>query len=640
MATTPAGQPEQDKQIVRIWDDPESRIHFLETVLKKKEWEAVIYHPDFAPDGTQRTGNSTPLPELNAKLAAQGYKTILGQDENGIPTLTVRNFGSDTKLAESIRELGFTKGMTHKITHLGEPLGNAMQKTADMVKHVASDKARLIGGLYMIGDLILIFAGLGNKKGQEADASEGFGAALKDPANMLQSAAGVAATIQSLIYMGFAKEGSEAMYSDLMKRAKEAREQGKDLLDASVWEDTRDTGPKGLLGLPHKVLKSYPIQLGALTQVAGQLGLLASGGIRLQRSKHDTSADAPGMRRGAMQDMFTAATSVIGWSLLTKTKPEKIAEEDKLPWNNPKRVWQEMSEKPNQFASGFLTAATLSGIAAGRSKNNNIQTMGNLTYLLGDGIMFMTNSDDYGAAARGNSGLLAEAAERFVQASPVILGEKEQAQFVGQLADHLAERSLHEEAKKQKRSAHVTDAEVKDLSQRIAAGLNAKLPKVNDRTNEAAARVAAIVQNFHPTVGEKITDALCTTISSMEGVAIDKEEFKSHVVRQTEYAKDKPAQLVKMDDIAKPMADLLFAVPGAATPEAVNKLYDAVDEYIRPEPIKGMQPLEQAINQTAVQDIATLSQAQQQAANPPVGAHTAALAAARQQQAQGAPLSR
>jgi hypothetical protein len=641
MTATPAGQPEQDKQIVRIWDDPESRINFLETVLKKKEWEAVIYHPDFAPDGTQRAGNNTPLPELNAKLTAQGYKTILGQDENGIPTLTVRNFGSDTKLTDTIRELGFTKGMTHKITHLGEPLGNAMQKTADMVKHVASDKARLIGGLYMIGDLILIFAGLGNKKGQEAGASEGFASALKDPANMLQSAAGVAATIQSLIYMGFAKEGSEAMYSDLMKRAKEANAQGKDLLDASVWENARDTGaPKGLLGLPHKVLKSYPIQLGALTQVVGQLGLMASGGIRLKRSKHDTSADAGSMRRGAMQDMLTATTSVIGWSLLTKTKPEKIADEDKLPWGNPKRVWQEMSEKPNQFASGFLSAATLSGIAAGRAKGNNIQTMGNLTYLLGDGIMFMTNSDDYGAAARGNSGLLAEAAERFVKASPVILGAKEQAQFVGQLADHLAERSLHEEAKKQKRSAPVTDAEVKDLSQRIAAGLNAKLPKVNDRTNEAAARIAGIVQNFHPVVGEQITDALCATISKMDGVAIDKDELKTHVVRQTEYAKDKPAQLVKMDDIAKPMADLLFAVPGAATPEAVNKLYDAVDEYIRPEPVKGMQPLEQAINQTAVQDIAAVSQAQQHAANPPVGSHTAALAAARQQQAQGAPLSR
>lgn len=634
---TPTGQPEQEKHVVRIWDDPESRIHFLETVLKKKEWSAVVYHPDFAPDGSQKANASTPLPELSQKLNAQGYKTSLGRDENGIPILNVRNFGSDSKLSESIRELGFAKGMTHKITHLGEPLGNAMQKTADLVKHVASDKARLIGGLYMVGDLILIFAGLGNKKGQEAGAGGGFMDTLKDPANALQSAAGVAATIQSLIYMGFAKEGSEAMYSDLMKHAKDASEQGKNLLDADVWKDSGQHAPKGLMGLPHKVLKNYPIQLGALTQVVGQVGLLASGGIRLKRAKTDTSADAGSIRRGAMQDMLTATTSVVGWSLLTKTKPEKIDDADKHPWSDPRRVWQEMSEKPNQFASGFLSAATLSGIAAGRAKGNNIQTMGNMTYLLGDGIMFMTNSNDYGAAAMGQSGMLAEAAERFVKASPMIMGAKEQGQFVEQLATHVASRSLHEEAKKAKKGGKVSEQDIAALSERIAADLNAKLPAVNERTNEAAARIANVVKTFHPTVGAKITDALCDVVSTMDGVAIDKEELKTHVVRQTEYAKDAPTKLVKMDDVAQPMADLLFAVPGAATPDAVNKLYDALDAYIRPEPMQNQQKLEQTINQTAVQNIAAVSQREN--TPPSMGAHTAALAAARQN-GQGAALTR
>lgn len=635
--TQPA-ETAQEQQVIRIWDDPESRIHFLETVLKDKQWEAVVYHPDFAPDGTQKPNADTPLPELAQKLIEQGYQAVQGRDENGIPILTVKNFGSDTKLSDSIKELGFAKGMTHKITHLGEPLGNAMQKTADMVKHVASDKARLIGGLYMVGDLILIFAGLGNKKGKDgADASAGFMNTLKDPANLLQSGAGVMATLQSLIYMGFAKEGSDAVYSDLMKHAKEAREQGKDLLDAGAWESKAQSGPKGLLGLPHKVLKDYPIQLGALTQVAGQLGLMASGGIRLSRTKGQTGADNAAMRRGAMQDMLTATTSVIGWSLLTKTKPEKIDDADKAAWSNPKRVWQEMSEKPNQFASGFLSAATLSGIAAGRAKGNNIQTMGNLTYLLGDGIMFMTNSNDYGAAGMGSSAMLAEAAEKFVKSSPMILGEKEQGQFVQQLSAHLAERTLHDDAKKQKRKAPVTDQEVQALSQRIAAGLNAKLPRVNDHANEAAARIANVVQSFHPSVGDKITDALCDSIVAMPGVAIDKAELKSHVVRHTEYAKETPPQLVKIDDISKPIADLLFSIPGAATPEAVNKIYDAVDAHIRPDP-KGLEPLEQTINQTAMQDIAAVSRAQSAQQQPQMGAHTAALAA--RQNGQGANLSR
>lgn len=628
--------------MIRIWDDPESRIHFLETVLKKKEWEAVVYHPDFAPDGTQKPDAATPLPELARKLADKGYHTTLGRDDNGIPILKVKHFGSDTSLASSIKELGFAKGMTHKLANIGEPLGNAMQKTADMAKYIASDKARLIGGLYMVGDLILIFAGLGNKKDANT-AGHGFANVLKDPANLLQSTAGVLATIQSLIYMGYAKEGSEAVYSDLMKQVTAAREQGRDPLDTGAWQTKTQGGPKGLFGLPHKVLKDYPIQLGALTQVAGQVALMASGGIRLKRTTSDMGPDAASMRRGAIQDMLTATTSVMGWSLLTKTKSEKIAKEDKLPWSNPKRVWQEMSEKPNQFASGFLSAATLSGIAAGRAKGNNIQTMGNLTYLLGDGILFMTNSEHYGAAGMGNTAVLAEAAERFIKESPAIFGEKEQAQFVQQLADHLAERSLHDEAKKQKRNVAVDEKAVRALSERIASGLNAKLPRVNDRANEAAARIANVVKTFHPSVGDRITDALCDSIVALPGVAIGKEELKSHVVRHTEYAKDTPPQQVKMDDVAKPIADLLFSIPGAATPEAASKIYDAVNAHIRPDP-KGVERLEETINRTAMQDIAAASRAQGhgQSAPPPssqAGAHTAALTAAREN-GQGANLSR
>lgn len=635
MAEAKATGKQEETQVVRIWDDPESRINFLETVLKDKEWEAVVYHPDFAPDATQKPNAATPLPELEQKLLARGYKTQLGQDANGIPILKIRNFGADTSLVDAVQELGFAKGMTHKITHIKEPLGNALSKTAHMVKHIASDKARLIGGLYMVGDLFLIFAGLGNKQGQEGTVGHGITGAFKDKANLLQSAAGVAATIQSLIYMGFAKEGSEGMYSELMNRAKDASAHGKDLLDASVWADKTDGGPKGLLGLPHKILKSYPIQLGALTQIAGQAALMGSGGIRLKRAMGDGSADARRAKRGALQDMFTATTSMIGWTLLTKTKSEKIAEEDKLPWSNPKRVWQEMSANPNKFASGFLSAATLSGIAAGQAKGNKIQTMGNLTYLVGDGIMFATKSDDYGAEALGNSAMLAEAAERFVKAAPVLLGAKEQAQFVQQLSNHLAERSLHEDAKKTKQP--VTTQAVQELGQRIAADLTAKLPNVNAKANEAAARIAHVVEQFHPYVGEKIVDSLCATVSQLNGVSIDAAELKSHVVRQLEFSKDAPTKQIKMDDVAKPLADLFFALPGGATPDAVNKIYDALDAHLRPEPMQSQEKLETAINQVAQQAVVEAAQQQAPAQQAPAaGAHSAALLA-RQQNGMGAP---
>lgn len=620
--------PMEESKIIRIWDDPESRIHFLETVLKGKEWEAVVYHPNFAPDGTQRKGASTPLPELQKKLATLGYETSLGQDENGIPILNIRNFGHDTTLNNSIKELGFVKGMTHKITHIGEPLGNVLQKTADMVKHVATDKARLVGGIYLVGDVLMFAAAFFNKDEKKGLDSrpwmEKFKEKMVDPANQLQSVSGILATLQSVIYMKYAEQGSEAMYSELMKQADQAREQGVDLLSAEAWKNKHENNSKGLLNFPNKLLRDYPLQMGALSQIAGQVALMASGGIRLRRNIGVGGEKAQELRQGAVMDMATGALSVTGWSLLTKTKPKKVAEEDRLPWSDPRRVWQEMSANPNQFASGFLAAATIAGYIGGEKKKNPIQKAQNATYLMGDGVIALTNSEHYGAEGMSNSAMLAEAADHFIKASPMILGEKEQGQLVEQLSAYLAERHLYEAARKSKHSPEVTDAQVSELGWRIAEELNAKLPKVNHRANEAAKCIAGLVRSFNPTEGAKLTEALCDAICDMEGVVIDKEELKAHVLRQTEYPKEPAEKLVKMEDIAKPMANLVFAIPGAATPASVDKIYSIVDEHVRPEPLKGKEPLERAINDKAARDVSE-AMGQQKPQPVPVGVHTAAL---------------
>lgn len=604
---------EENNRIVHIWDDPESRINFLETVLKGQSWEAKIYQPPVA--------GAEPLQNLVGQLQQKGYRTELGQDENGLATLSVKNFGDDTKLLTAVKDMGLTAGVGYKLTHIREPLGNAMHKTKELFKHVATDKARLLGGLYLLGDVFLIGAGFGNKDGGHG-GGHGFKGMFKDPANLLQSATGIAATAQSLIYMAFAKEGGEAIYSELMKKAETASAQGTNLFDDAMWQDA---GKKPGLGIVSKVFKDHPLQIGAFAQILGQVSLFGSGGIRFARAKNGIGPSDPtelaAQKSGAFKDMITAVNSIAGWSLMMK-KPKEIEDEDKLPWSNPKRIWQEAQASPNQFASGFLGVASVAGVGAAMNKKNNVQMLANVTYLVGDGVMFATNSNHYGAEGMNNADMLSDAAEKFVVTSPMILGKDEQAQFVGQLSKYVATRTASEAARKEKRD--VSPQEVEELAGRIAYGLNSKLPETHPKTYEVAGKAAAIVSKFHPAFANQIAAELATAICEAPSVMISQEELQQSILAQTDLSPN--VDIVEMKHVAKPMADLAFAIPGGANAERVNRLYDAIDDLVKPTPKAGLQ-LEQTINETATQDVQqAVAQTAQDAG---VGSHVAALQASR-----------
>lgn len=606
--STVAKEDGQSNHIVRIWDAPETRINFLETILKDKEWEAVVYHPDFAPDGKQKANPSTPLPELAEKLQTRGYKTALGQDENGIPTLTVRKFGSDTSLATALGEMGFVKGMTHKISNIGEPLGNAISKVGALCKYMFTDKARLIGTTYLLGDLFLAGAGSDGKK------------------DKLKTLAGVGATLQSLIFMAFAKEGSEAMFSKLMATADKSVKEGRDLLDADTWRqmEVKSHNP---LSMGHRFLQRYPIQLGALAQIAGQVALFSSGVKGLRQG---------GDKKGALSDMMTGVSSSIGWSLVMRHGKE-VPDEEKAAPGTPKRLWQEMSANPNKFASGFLAASTATGIIGGifdrdgdvptldkdatvkekvkhlYQNSNKAQVLAYSTYLVGDGVMFATQSEHYGAKGMADADMLATAAEEFIKASPLVLGVKEQEQLVGNLSEYLANRAAEEVARKEKRE--MSDEDISLLTKRIGKNLMAKLPAVNPRTNEVAGHIAGIVGAFHPQLGNPIVEALCETFSKVHGVAIDDDELKTHVMRQVEYAPE-PDKKVTVKDIEKPLAALVQSLPGAASADVVDRMFTALGDYLQPEQAASRARPEQEV----------------------VGQHTAALASRPQPAGVGARL--
>lgn len=592
-------EEQHDLQVIHIWDDPESRIAFLETILKKEHWQAVIYQP--TAQDHQTPGAVHSLTDLAKTFKEKGYEVELGADQNGIPTLSLKNFGSSTSLIGFIKQRGLVKGVGRKLTDIGEPLGVAMNKTSQLFKHIAGDKARLIGGMYMLGDLFLVGSGFSNKA--EGHGHNGL-AAMKDPANALQTTAGVCATLQSLIYMGFAKEGSEAMFSELMKKAEKASAEGKDLLNVEEWKNV-ETERKhgGPVGLVQRLLRNHPLQAGAGAMLLGQMGLLASGGIRLKRSLNPgagttmSAQELGDQRKGAISDMVTAVNSLTGWSLMMK--PERAAH-SKRPWMDIRRLWDEVQSAPNKFASAFLGVASLAGVGAAASKHNKLQMMGNMSYLAGDGVMFVTKGDSYGSQGRSNAELLAEAAARFVEVSPIVMGKEQQANFVKQLSDYISERSLTEQARKTKKAP--TDEEVQALSARISEVLASKIPAVNAKAMDVAGTAAEIVSHFHPEFADKIAGALARSLCEVKSVVIEPDELKEYILGQVDKSKEASAKIVQMRDIIKPLSELVFSVPGAANADVVNHIYDSVDEYVRPSPANAEQ-LEAALNAKAAIDM-------------------------------------
>lgn len=613
---------EAETRTVHIWDDPESRIQFLETILQGQAWEGVIYHPSLNEE--RLPGGPHPLSSMAQELQARGYKTELGADKNGIPTLNLKHFGNNTKLLEATREMGLVKGVGYKLGNLGEPLGDAMHKTASFIKQVAGDKARLAGALYGVADTTLIFSGMGNKSENSSALAK-----LKDPANVLESMLGVCGLIQSYIFMAFSKEGSGAMYKELMDKAEAAEKQGTSLFDDALWKEGRESKWPGPLAAVEQVLKKNPIASGAAVQILGKASLLSAGGIRLARTMKGETASPLGLaeqRRGAISDMVGSLSSMAGWTLLLKGKKEKDPNIDELPWNDPKRIWQTVQSEPNKFAAPFLAMSSVMGVTAAKDKKNKVQLLGNSTFLAGDALIFAMGSGPSDAA--GRAALLATAAEQFIENAPLVLGKEEQKQFVGQVCDYLAERSLRDAT--QKGEVGPTKEAIAELSGKISYGLKAKLPTIHPKAYELAGRAAAIVDQFHPEFAETISGTLALAISENPNVVMGVDELKETIIQQVDAGKTPSSKLVQMKDVAEPISQLLFAIPGGANAETANRLYDALDNHIRPTP-RDPQQLENAINTTAERDMMLATQKEQ-------GRHLAALALARQSETgQGAP---
>ena len=587
-------------QRVHIWDDPESRINFLETTLRDKEWEAVIYEP--VEQGTGR------LPALKKELDEKNYKTTLGKDANGIPTLTITHFSHETSLLKSFQELGFTRGIKHSFDNAGASLSQFIKKAKDTASFLVSNPAKITGFIYLLGDLVFSFGSSGEKdENAKGNALQRYIAGFKDKDNALTRTYGYLGALQSLIFMSYATEGPEQYRNEFQRKLKEANVDQKSLSEVKEWLNKPER--KNI----HRTIEKNAITIGSIVQIVGRMLYIGRGYMIYNKGK--TKGDQGNVLSG-LANMIDGSLSISGWIALA-SKPKKYDDKDKASWTNPKRYYQELRSNTEKFASGVFLGSSLLGIASGLAEDSlpegskdigvsalykNIKSglkdpekrkemlggsilIGNSIYLSGDVLVGTLPKDKYEGGQIDESELLAELTAQSVKDLDLIMGEQEKQEVLHDIAEYYVNSTMQAKEKADQPSPEHLALIVKNVEKGAKKILAAE--ELTTPLEELANRAADLTLRFGLEQRNSVIEALSNTLATSEGIAANineiKEAIKLALANKEVALKHKGVQLSKAimaADVKKPLAALVSAIPGEQTAQEAMDLYAAIQPFV------------------------------------------------------------
>lgn len=566
--------PQEPTENIHIYDHPESRIAFLETALADQQWRATIY-----PSALEGERNPSAIRDV---LQHHGYVVEDSRDRFGNPTLSVLHLPENSSLRENVRTLGLARGVEHTLGHMSaEKLFDKIKKS---VHYVIDDKAHLYSAFYLVGDTLLTFCGADNKtSGAKSSFTEKL-KTLREPENALQSLSGLCSTFNSLIAMVYAQEGNSRDYKHMKEQFYSAMIHGKDPTDPASWASPEEH--HGPVANANRWIEDHPIPAAATAQIASQLLLMASGGMRwqnalpelkeLQRTRPSEAVMCEREKalgklvRGSKRDIARGVVSTLGW-LAMLYPAHKVGKKE--AWNNPKRAWQEFQEHPERFASILTGGASVVGVMGGRDKDNFSQSAGEISLILGDATIFFTEISEYGGKPTLEK--LAKNAAKFISESPALFDDEQRASFVQRVAHYL---SGHMAA----RDAHWNlEANAPKLVEAIAKDLQ-PLP---NRLHDAAQELASLVATIPAAQRKSAVGALCEALCAIPGVYVGKECLEKQVSdRLATVSPPSPDTPLSMRAAAPHVAALITHVPTLAIAGNAMRLYDVLTQFAAASP--------------------------------------------------------
>ncbi|MFO1242393.1 MAG: hypothetical protein U1E36_04235 [Rickettsiales bacterium] len=599
---------------VHIWDNPESRIRFLETVLGGKDWEAVVHADPAYPHSTGLQN----LNRISEELTRHGFTTRLASDEHGQPILHIHHLGDEIGLLASVHELGLVDGARRTLFHLDQPFGNAMKHTRDFLMNVTENPAKALGGLYMVSDIFQIFS----EAHYDAREAKAHGhrtsvprEAFKHYANLfngkeleksLMSFAGLMTTFNSMILLFCAQDGREEQLKSLNKQMHKAIADGVDPLHPDVWKDP--TPEHGMIAGISRFLRRHPIESAAMSQIIGQVGQFASGGMRYRTAKKTMNVK---LQSEGFNNMGRAATSALSWTIFMM--PNKNIEHKDPDLMSPHRWVQEFQDNPQRFSALLSAGASLFGVRASMQGGKTLQKYSEMSYLLGDATMLFVNKSHYGVEGAAAQEALGKAAATFIITAPLVFGEESEKQFVSSLGRYLAARSIEQNMAKNvlgvdARTIETAKAEmVESLAPQISQAIFKELAGKSDKLEKIAHSVAQILLLFPEESRDKTRTAIAEATATMPGVYVEADEMCKLVrIEEQKLAAagsiEKPQKSPSAPLLAKAFSDLVFSLPGLGSAENALKLYDAITPTIRTS-AQDISVLDHALNQQAARDI-------------------------------------
>ena len=578
---------------IRVWENPASKIQFMESVFKGKDWQTTLVYPRSA----QNLNN---LKQVKQTLESRGYLTQEGQDDSGNLLLRVHHTGKNTDLLKVIQDHGLSKGLSYSMKHPGVPLSyvvTGLQNSIDSLDDVLKSPPRITGLAFIAAESFLALSGLGNKHGK-----------FFTPHNFLQSLAGTLFLSQSLLFLGFGKSDDERAFNDFRQQF-EKNPLGGNIdtafhsLNAEMRHSKKEENDANSLGgKAVQVLRDYPIQIGGLLN---SLGMLAYMGHAIFYRKYFKTEMLERGAAGTLTkefaqdankyiektfkiDMARATVSFFGWLFLLyprKEHPEKSS-------NPIINLFQQFEENPQVVTGLSAIAGSTTGLRASLMKGNNFQAIGESIYIPGDLFLLFTHSDEYGKGKDQGHEKLAEAVAQFIEHSPFILGPQTREIFTKQVSEYLAEKTLRTQLIQKHQSPDGMPAaqfqqEVAKRGEEIYCTLSkhAKTAKLHSLENFAEAS-ARLVEKFPQSVQPQLMKKLADTAASVHGVYATKEEL-IHAVQEQLAPCHKPkhlqggSKLIQMKDISREVANLVFTLPGLDAGANASLLYDALAPFTR-----------------------------------------------------------
>ncbi len=525
---------------VHIWDDPESKIRLLETSLGPNQaWRATIHS----------VSGATDAPDLHAikkSLDSEGkYITEITSDKYGHPVLNIQKIGVESSFINNIGKLGLINGMRHSFLNVSYGLAELANSAKKIVAFWTENKAKRIGLLYLMGDMIIT----------------SNAATDNSPEKILKTTYGILGSLQSLIFMNFATEADSQLSKEISRKF--ANQYNGLTIDTSLdWLQQEESSGKFL-----QTMEKYAIPIGAWTQIIGRLAWATAGVREIQRGA-----------KGGWERISDSAMSIFGW-VLFMLKSDGTKKE-----NEPAAV--EWLKRNSNRIGGILNAgSTFAGLKGAFSKIDDGEEarsdlVGNLTYLLGDVTVFVTNTMDYDAKSAVHPATLARIATNFMDSLPVILGPEAKLTIATKLSKYLAKRV--QEIQQKKGEVGIAPDELPQYENDIYNAMLSLAPNDNIGLSEISAKAADIVMLFPQEKHREIIASLAKAMSKIPSVLATQDEI-TQLVEQA-IALKKPVQrtkFVQTRDVQAPIADLIKMLPSTPNqPETAICIYNSVQPFL------------------------------------------------------------